>query len=722
MNNIFSDFFLKKDNKVVGPLRLEEIEQFLYDNFLDGSEMVSENSKDNWVSIKKILSGFDEIMDGFKLQAEEELFLSTINKDSEFKILTDYNLKMGPINVNTMIQMIDSNKISDNYKIILGNLTIPYRSVSQRFYRVISEAVEAFKNEDVDIDMDMDFDLDDDIEEPKAQKIEPKVIKAQKIEPKVTKAQKIEPKVVKAQKIEPKVVKAQKIEPKVVKAQKIEPKKKKEEKMDEMNSNDFENLKSIDLSSLNVESMQTNLKFKEKTLSEENEKGLLSSKPLMSLLFVYALEKLTGVLVIEKKNQKHNIFFQKGKIASVTSNLSELSIFTFLKNKNIEIPESEESDSMIIGKLIAMGKLEPSKGYELLKELVLFRLKEIFKFSNGRFVFKKNQKADLNLDINFLDNIWKMYIELIDIETIDKFISKIMNNIILKDELFYRKKMIRFAPLELKLVNKINNKLTTKDFLDALQKQKPEYLLRFKQVIFLLFNIRFVKTGNLKELRDIEADIANYKKRLSFIENDANLFQILELPTTATLKEIEEKYFFYAKEFHPDKLNKETNKKLKQLKSAIYTSISTAFNKLSTQKKLDDYINTLNYENSSNVDTELYFKAEDLFMSVRQALKIGKYAKAKELVVEVINLVDNEEYRIHEKYIDFILIWQKSKVKAIQIVKELEEIVKVIPNYAEGHRFLARCYKLLKDDVKSKKNWKEVLKLAPYDSEAKREL
>ncbi|MBN2693191.1 DnaJ domain-containing protein [bacterium] len=494
-------------------------------------------------------------------------------------------------------------------------------------------------------------------------------------------------------------------------------------KKEKAKENDFEGMEAVDTSMFidlsEVQEQQIELKEVVR-LSEEDSQGLLSTKPLLSLLFTYSLDSVTGVLTIERKQFEYKLKFSKGKLANIETTNPDLSIGNYLKTeKKTNIPNyilKEIKDDSVIPQLIGQGLIEPTKIYDILKDIVFFRLKDLLKLQNGKFSFQTASftKADTNLSITLMDYLWKIVNNHIESDIIEEYISQVMGYVILKDERRYQYiSYLKLGPTELKLANKINNQVTPFQFLKALE-GKDSFKDIFKKLTYLLYQIKFVQKGELKETRDIDSEIKKYQKMLDEIDKDPNYFKILGVEESSPLSEIRKVYLKYARDYHPDKLNKEQNEKLRELKTSIYTWISTAYNKISTEEKLAAYKNQLSQ--GPELDAESLFKAEEIFSKAKNAVQTGQFETAQKFVLEALSLIpDTPEYLIYNSYLEYILKRDPSSFGKITSILEKG-------NFPDGYRFLGRMYKMSGDKNKSQESFKKLLTLLPYDVESKREL
>ncbi len=659
-SKIFSMYYIKKDKNIIGPLKYEQLKEIMYNKKFTGNEKVSED-QETWKTIREILPNLDSFLSADQEELYNETFLNLINKKSEYKVKTTFNITMGPFNNEKFLNLIKQGKIEGNYEVILDDMIVEFNKIKKRLFNKI-ELILAGK----------DF--------------------------------------------------------KPIKEEKVRERPKKVKKVIAEDLEEMENIKSIDFSEISSFEKKPKIEIKKiKKLSEENIKGLLSTKPLLSLLFTYSLDKLTGLLEITRKSDLYEVSFKKGKLAYISSNRLDLSLPRYLKEKKNIITHYDETlaDTVIIPKLISEKKIDASQIYDLLKELVMYRLEEIFKVDNGKFLFKQGVTSnDTSLNIDFLSHMWKFTSKLIPMDIVELHIKKIEEFVIIKDERkFSYNKYLKLGPTEFKLLNKINNKVTTKQFINALLKQKAEILPVFKKLIYVLYKLRFVQKGEFVSSKNILEEIQTLKSQILKIEKENNHFVTLGVSQDTPLSKIRKIYIKAAKDYHPDKLNKESNEELRELKTKYYTYISTAYNKISTQQKLEEYINELNSGVGETFDAESLFKSEELFNKCKKAVKVGKYERALEYVNEAITLFeDNYEFKVYLYYLNFIFIWQNDLGKAKSYLLKLETLMKEMEKYPDGYRFLGRMYKMLKDSSKAKLNFKKLYSLIPYDTEAKKEI
>jgi curved DNA-binding protein CbpA len=674
-NKIFSIYYIERSKKIIGPLRYEQLKELMYNKQFLGNEKISED-QENWLPIRSVLVDLDSFLSAEQEEKYNETFLDLINKKTEYRIKTTFNIVMGPFDNQKLMNMIEQEKIELDYDIMTQDMSVTFRKIKKRLFNKVEKIL---------------------TEETESEKVEEK---------------------------------AQKVGGQNIGAQNIEPIQRGEKKVEKEDLDEFENIKSVDLSEINNDITQSPIIETKKVqkLSEENIKGLLSSKPLLSLLFTYSLDKLTGILEITRKSDLYEISFKKGKLAYINSNKIDLSLPRFLKEKKNIITNYDESlpDSAVIPKLISERKIEASQIYDLLKEVIIYRLQKIFEVINGKFLFKEDvTTSDTSLNIDFLSNIWNLTSKLIPIDIIDDYINKIEDFVIVKDERkFSYNEYLKLGPIEFKLLSKINNKITTKQFITLLEKQKKELLVTFKRLVYILYNLRFIIKGDLVNSRDVYKEISDLKELISKIEKENNHFVTLGVPEDASLAQIRKIYIKAARDYHPDKLSKEENQELRELKTKYYTYISTSYNKISTQEALDQYILEMNSEfsNNENFDAESLFKAEELFNMCKKAIKVGKFERALDFVDKAISMFNsNQEFKVYKYYLDFVFAWQENPAKAKTILMNLEELMKKMEKYSEGYRFLGRMYKTLKDDSKARLNFKKLFLLIPYDTEAKRE-
>ncbi len=639
--NIFSDYYIRKGTKTVGPIMLENIYQLLHKGNIDGTEEVSSDQKE-WNSITTIIPDIQKFIDNHKYGIKVDTILQEIDINTSFKINTPFKIVMGPFNVDGLFQAIQEGRVDKNFEIIINQEKIPYNMIENRLSKILEQLL---------------------IQEEQNKKAK-------------------------------------------------------------LKENDFEGMEAVDTSMFidlsEVQAQPIELKEVVVRLSEEDSQGLLSTKPLLSLLFTYSLDSVTGILTIERKQYEYKLKFSKGKLAYIETTNPDLSIGNFLKTeRKTNIPNyiiKETKDDSVIPQLIGQGLIEPAKIYDILKDVVFFRLKDLLKIQNGKFSFQGASftKADTNLSITLIDYLWKIVNNFVESTMIDEYISQIEGYVIMKDERRYQYiSYLKLGPTELKLANKINNQVTPFQFLKALE-GKDNFKEIFKKLIYLLYQVKFVQKGELKEIRDVEHEIKKYQKMLDEFDKDSNYFKILGVPENSPLSEIRKIYLKYARDYHPDKLNKEQNEKLRELKTSIYTWISTAYNKISTEDKLEAYKNHLNQ--GPELDTENLFKADEIFSKAKNAVQTGQYDTAQKFITEALRLIpDTPEYLIYDAYLSYVLKRDPNSFGKITLILEKA-------NFPDGYRFLGRMYKISGDKNKTQELFKKLLTLLPYDVESKREL
>lgn len=501
---------------------------------------------------------------------------------------------------------------------------------------------------------------------------------------------------------------------------------------DLVDESDFDALQAVDFGDLADVSgvFKSEIVFQEEvSLAVEDRQGLLSTKPLFSLLFTYLTDKVSGTLIIEKGTLEYKMTLSKGKMAYIETNEKRLSLGAILKReKGLNIPDNllALTDTMLIPQLMGLQLIEPSGIFEYLNEAVMLRFKEMLTLTNGKFLFQEESlsKSATNLNIELLKRFWKITNKYIDEKIIETYLKEVRPFVILKDD--HRFKYIthlQLGPSELKLASKINNRTTTDQFIGAL-KDKGKYLEIFKRLVFLLYQLRFIKKGAEKITETTLQELREYQAWLKKIEDDQNYFHILGLTESAESKDVRKTYLKYAKEFHPDKLNREKHPELKQLKTDVFTWISTAYNKLSSQDKVEAYREEMNYQDDTGgveFTAEMMFQADELFNVCKTALKAGRFPKALEVLEEAMLIMPgNVDFEVYHYFITFILKRDVAGV-AQQSIKQLEAVLKDYPSMLDAYRFLGRIYKLTNKKDLAKQYFSKLLEIAPYDPEGKRE-
>lgn len=197
-------------------------------------------------------------------------------------------------------------------------------------------------------------------------------------------------------------------------------------------------------------------------------------------------------------------------------------------------------------------------------------------------------------------------------------------------------------------------------------------------------------------------------------------FQILGLSTKVAEKEIHKAYMDLAKTFHPDKLEPNAGRELRQVTDKIFARISEAYEALKDGKKRAQYLVELQQGSAEKI-----LQNESAFEQGLSHLRKGKYKLALDIFARLAT------QRQHRADLSIYLAWSKLKVgapdtKVEQFLKSIGDMINRVPpedrHSAPYFYTKALFYLQIGELEKAKTNFKHALLLDPNFVEARRDL
>jgi len=200
-----------------------------------------------------------------------------------------------------------------------------------------------------------------------------------------------------------------------------------------------------------------------------------------------------------------------------------------------------------------------------------------------------------------------------------------LNDVLSSNELNFFKELSRF------------NNLSNQQILATL-KMSEDLFWRKMTIFFLLNLVDFVDVTVDKELdENIEAIIKLYEKLKS---DRMDFYDLLGVENTATVNEIKDAYFLYAKKYHPDRISSAPDPDIKEKANFVFAEINKAYETLSNPDKKREY-DTVGYKENTPQETIQENMAEKARLLYRKAkvLYTGKqYWEAASILDEAVNL------------------------------------------------------------------------------------
>jgi curved DNA-binding protein CbpA len=221
-------------------------------------------------------------------------------------------------------------------------------------------------------------------------------------------------------------------------------------------------------------------------------------------------------------------------------------------------------------------------------------------------------------------------------------------------------------------------------------------------------------------------DVDTVRKQLEAkarVVEQENLFQVLELPTTASKDEVKQAYFVAAKRYHPDRLVSMGLEALRSDVEKIFRRVSEAYGTLYDDARRDEYKATLTQPKSD--DAAAHAKAMSMLeaeMAWRRGeilLRKNDYAGAiRELEQAVALDTQNGE---HLAYLTWARLCAGQMTHA-EAKPNLNQSIKLSPKCARAYYYLGLCYKEEKDIERAYASFKKAHEIDQRMLDAEREM
>jgi curved DNA-binding protein CbpA len=233
-------------------------------------------------------------------------------------------------------------------------------------------------------------------------------------------------------------------------------------------------------------------------------------------------------------------------------------------------------------------------------------------------------------------------------------------------------------------------------------------------------------TGSVTGLDQGPPDADSVRKQLvakANVVEQQSLFQVLEIPTTATRDEVKQAYFVAAKRYHPDRLVSMGLEALRPDVEKIFRRVSEAYGTLYDDARREEYKMTLTQPKAD--DAEAHARAMRMLegeMAWRRGeilLRKNDYAGAiRELEQAVALDTQNGEHLAY-------LTW--ARVCAQQMTHSeakplLNQSIKLSPKCARAYYFLGICLKEEKDIERAYGMFRKATEIDARQLDAEREM
>jgi tetratricopeptide (TPR) repeat protein len=204
-----------------------------------------------------------------------------------------------------------------------------------------------------------------------------------------------------------------------------------------------------------------------------------------------------------------------------------------------------------------------------------------------------------------------------------------------------------------------------------------------------------------------------------------NFFDRLGLQTTASGKDATVAFMQVAKSYHPDQIPQEASPRVRSLSSDIFALYNEAHQTLSDNRKRIEYAEAIEagFEDGQ-VDISKIMESEMMFQKGEVLANAGRFAEAQDLFQKAIDLNPDEgEFFIYRGYATFFATQNPDTMARERCLQDIKKGLQMRDNnVANGFLFLGRIYKALGDLDTASKNFKKALGLEKNNLEASREL
>jgi DnaJ-domain-containing protein 1 len=202
-----------------------------------------------------------------------------------------------------------------------------------------------------------------------------------------------------------------------------------------------------------------------------------------------------------------------------------------------------------------------------------------------------------------------------------------------------------------------------------------------------------------------------------------SLFEVLEIPVTATKEEVKQAYFVAAKRYHPDRLVSMGLEPLRNDVEKIFRRVSEAYGTLYDDARREEYKATLSRPVSD--DVEAHAKAMQM-LEAEMAFRRGEMLLRKnDFLGAIRELEQSVALNPHEGEHLAYLTWTRvcaGQTSRSDAKKVLSEAIKLSPMCARAYYYLGVCLKEEKDIDRAYGMFRKANELDPRLLDAEREM
>lgn len=372
--------------------------------------------------------------------------------------------------------------------------------------------------------------------------------------------------------------------------------------------------------------------------------------PVPLILKTILKDKSSGELIIRGENFEKNLYFTKGDLIFARTNLIQERLGEILfKIGKIGRAQFWNIQKLLEGKKEKIGKILVQNDILTQRDLFLALIYQVRIIAISTFSLFSG-------DWDFIQKIPKIpedsnfKIDLADVIT--EGIKKLRNTAYYRNRYYYHslkvnpipgtlqetisKEIIQFAGLLKKFSNMPNEKVVSE------LKIPEDTYWRNVVLLFLLNIIDFVESEIEENIsKNIDEIIRLYEKLRS---NKLDYYDLFALKNNASIEEIKNVYFSYAKKYHPDRMSQAPDPEIKEKANFVFSEINKAYEILTNDDKRKEY-DTKGHPDGTGDDgagEKMVERARNLFRKAKTLYDGKKFWEAAALLEEAIRISNDK--------------------------------------------------------------------------------
>ena len=472
----------------------------------------------------------------------------------------------------------------------------------------------------------------------------------------------------------------------------------------------------------------------EQTISSlsENESSFDKNSPVR-VMFAAAVAQKTGTLAAKLGKGMLHIYYRKGKVMDVSTDIDRKSLGDYLVRQNVcdasAIKVGQEKAPQMGGDLgtvlIALGLVPPHSYVEhyvkWARNLVGFFISQV----EGTCIFSPGEVTAPAVPLGF--DRFQILIEGIregftETELVQRISDKKRCLLIPAHTDGATIEELKLDPKELRVFRAIDGVKTCDEIISKARGRAGPAI----RCIYLITELGYVVFGDdedapqeREEARILEAEFSQLKKK--------NYYEMLGITGKSSDEEVRSAYMQLAKTYHPDTIRASAAEELIEINKDIFALIQDAFDHVDTEEKRSNYDTMLEAGVTTKEDeqrlVQSILEAENLFAKAQTYARTHQINMAIETTEKAITLKpDDAEFKIHLTYYTFLTQKEDKITAAKNAIRQIERALVKDNRIASGHLFLGRLHKIVDELDKAIKRFETVLSFDANNQEAKSEL